>query len=260
MPRSRSSSREATPITSPDSRRFRAPSTVPWIAKFQTSAMGAPDAEVILSATSSGSSAFARRLLVTPGTLTLVAATRASTAAAAARSIVATTVSTRVPRTVASRLSSAIQPIRRDSTKAPGPECVWLAETRTVAGPIPCSRRRSTARVKARSTAIRSTLTHARRADGVSSTSARAATESSSPAWGLNQNAWGCRPRRSGNRRRRRTLPYPASGVPSGMLKAPVAAPALSVAAAAGRAGARVSAARKARATAPRLTSPHTGR
>ena len=73
---------------------------------------------------------------------------------------------------------------------APGPECVWEAETMSVAGTVPDAARRSwSALVKARSTAIRSSVTHTTREVRFWSTSARAPTGSCSPADGLNQHA-----------------------------------------------------------------------
>src|SRR6267143_5852855 len=79
-----SSRAEARPVTSPDSRRLLGESIVPWIAKFHSSASGAPPAVVSFSTTISWSSGLPSRLAVTAGAATAVAATSAGARARSA--------------------------------------------------------------------------------------------------------------------------------------------------------------------------------
>ena len=179
-------------MTSPDSRRLLGLSIVPWIAKFQSSASGRPSAPVTRRTSTSRSSGWRRRLTVTGGAVTTPAPTRAGRRAASAWRTASTTPSRSASRTARSRRSTAIQPRTAESTNAPGPECVCEAESTSVAAFSPAAaRRRSVSAVKARSTAIRSTVTQASRRPPVSRTSARAATASRSPSEGLNQNVCG---------------------------------------------------------------------
>ena len=83
------------------------------------------------------------RLTVTAGAVTRVVATSAGTRAASARRIAAAAPATSASRTVESMRSMAIRPLSSESMKAPGPECVWEAETMSVAGTVPDVARRS---------------------------------------------------------------------------------------------------------------------
>jgi len=187
-----SSASEAAPITSPDRRRFRAPSIVPWIAKFQTSATGAPPARRTASTATSGSSGPASRLRTTGGAAATPTATRAGPRLSSARRTASTTAPSSASRTAASSRSAATKPMRAESTNAPGPECVCDAETIKAPGRAPARASRvATVSVNARSTATRSTVTHTTRVSSRSSTSARAASGSRSARPGLNQNACG---------------------------------------------------------------------
>ena len=116
---------------------------VPWIEKFHTSASGAPLALVTLSTTISESSGRPRRLSVTGGAARLIVATSAGTRAPSACRITAAADSTSASRTTESRRSDATTLMRPESRNAPGPECVWDAETMSVVAGTPAAARRS---------------------------------------------------------------------------------------------------------------------
>ena len=138
-----SSRADARPMTSPDSRRSLAESIVPWMAKFHTSASGAPARVVSFSTTISWSSGLPSRLAVTAGAVTLVVAASAGTRARSARWTADTTPATSASLTAGSSRSTATRPISPELMNAPGPECVCDADTTSALDGTPARARRS---------------------------------------------------------------------------------------------------------------------
>ena len=138
-----SSRADARPMTSPDSRRSLAESIVPWMAKFHTSASGAPARVVSFSTTISWSSGLPSRLAVTAGAVTLVVAASAGTRARSAPWTADTAPATSASLTARSSRSTATRPISPELMNAPGPECVCDADTTSALDGTPARARRS---------------------------------------------------------------------------------------------------------------------